>query len=312
MKILITGAGGFLGKNICKFILEEKIGEIHGLGRNHYPELDELNITQHKVNITNPIEVNHLFEIYQFDAIIHTAAKAGVWGDFENYYQINYLGTCNLLNAAMNSKVKYFVHTSTPSVVFGSKSIINGDERLQYPAKFLTHYAHTKFLAEKEVLSIPSNKFQTISLRPHLIYGPNDPHILPRLVAKNKEGRLRIIGNGKNKVDVTHVETAARAHVKALKAMTRNSSLSNEAYFIGDKEPVELWGFINKMLEEVGEKGVKKRIGQRLCYIIGFFCEIVYKFLPMNIEPPMTRFICLQLSTDHYFSHEKANRDFGF
>ncbi len=312
MKILVTGAGGFLGKEICKQLIESKMGEIHGVGRNHYPELEEFNLAQYKLDIRNALDVNSFFETHQFDAIIHTAAKAGIWGDLEEYFSINTLGTRNLLNAALNNKVRYFVYTSTPSVVFGRKSISNGDESLQYPKKFLTHYAYTKSLAESEVLSIPGEKMQTVALRPHLIYGPGDPHILPRLIEKNKKGKLLIIGEGKNKVDVTHVATAAKAHLDALKSMIKKSDLFGEAYFIGDKEPVVLWDFINQMLLNAGQKPIKKKINQRICYFLGFLCEFVYKFLPSSKEPPMTRFVCLQLSTDHYFSHEKAEKNLNF
>ncbi len=309
MKVLVTGAGGFLGKEICKQLIESSKGEVHGIGRNHYASLEELDMDQFKLDIRDPLAVNHFFEEQKYDAVIHVAAKAGVWGKFSDYYEINYRGTCNLINAALNTKVKYFVYTSTPSVVFGSKSLSGADETLPYPSKFLTDYAHTKTLAEKTVLAVDKEKMQTCALRPHLIYGPGDPHIEPRLLEMNRKGRLRIIGDGKNKVDVTHVSRAAEAHVKALKAMEKNPSLSNQAYFIGDEEPVVLWDFINSMVKKAGQKPVTKRIGQKLCYLLGGIFEFIYSFLPRSLEPPMTRFVCLQLSEDHYFSHEKAKRD---
>jgi nucleoside-diphosphate-sugar epimerase len=170
-------------------------------------------------------------------------------------------------------------------------------------------------MAEDIVLSAHrTGHFNTLSLRPHLIMGPGDPNLVPRLIAKAKAGRLRIVGNGKNKVDVVHVVNAAYAHVCALTALsTRPEACGGRAYFIGQEHPVELWPFINEILAMANVAPVTKKIPQAVGVVLGRVFETVYSSLNLyHRDPPMTRFIAKQLSCDHYFDHTAAHERLGY
>lgn len=308
MKVLVTGGGGFLGTEICKQ-LKAKGHEPTALSRNHYPHLQELGVDSFQADLSEDQDL----VIDEFDAIIHTAAKAGVWGRAEDYYRNNFLATQNILNAAKAASIKYFVYTSSPSVVFGKEAIENGDESLEYPAKFYTEYARTKSMAERLVLEENGLNFNTCSIRPHLIWGEGDPHLIPRLVLKARESKLKIVGDGENLVDVIHVKNAALAHVLALEAMVAGKELGGKAFFVGQERPVKLWEFINQILFHAGLEGVEDRVGFKTAYALGACLEMAYKIMGIhNPEPPMTRFVALQLAKSHYFSHEKAKNAFGY
>lgn len=310
MKVLVTGGGGFLGTAICKILISKEY-EVLNFSRNSYPHLIELGVKGHKGNLSDLESIRNALS--GVDAIFHVAAIAGVWGKYDTYYQTNTIGSQNIVTVAKELGIKFLIYTSTPSVVFGKDDIINGDESLDYPNKYLTHYAYTKHLAEKYILNACDDDFHAVALRPHLIWGPNDPHILPRLIEKARSGRLKRVGEGTNLVDIVYVDNAAMGHVLAFEKLIKDQSISSNAYFIGQEAPVSLWDFINKLIVLSGEEPIESSISFKKAYFIGGILEKVYSILGINKpEPPMTRFIAAQLAKSHYFSHAKAKSHFGY
>lgn len=313
MRILVTGGGGFLGTYIIKELLKNPQYIVTNFSRHKYSHLEDLGVPTIKGDLKNPVDVEKAL-LQGFDAVFHVAALAGVWGRYQDYYDINYLGTKNLLEAAQASGVKRFIYTSTPSVVFGKEDLMGVDESCPYPKEHLTPYAETKTMAEKLVLQKnDSHTFLTCAIRPHLIWGPGDPHLFPRVIQKGKEGKLRIVGDGENLVDIIYVENAALAHVQAFEHLKPGSPVCGQAYFVGQERPVKLWDFINQILGYVKVEPVMKVIDTSTAYKIGWAMEKFFKMAGIQKpEPPMTRFVALNLGKSHYFSHAKAKRDFGY
>jgi nucleoside-diphosphate-sugar epimerase len=313
MRILVTGGGGFLGTHIIKELLKNPRYIVTNFSRHNYSHLEEIGVPTIRGDLTNSADVEKAL-LQGFDAIFHVAALAGVWGRYQDFYNINYLGTKNLIEAAEAQGVQRFIYTSTPSVVFGRDDLLGVDEECPYPKEFLTPYAETKSMAEKLVLQKNNSKtFLTCALRPHLIWGPGDPHLFPRVIQKGKEGKLRIVGDGENLVDIIYVENAAMAHVQAFEHLAPSSRVCGEAYFVGQERPVKLWDFINQILGYVKIEPVMKAIDVTTAYRLGWFFEKVFKAAGIQKpEPPMTRFVALNLGKSHYFSHAKAKRDFGY
>lgn len=313
MRLLVTGGGGFLGTHIIKELLKNPTYMVTNFSRHSYPHLEDMGVPTIKGDLRKKEDVERALD-HGFDAIFHVAALAGVWGKYQDYFDINYIGTKNLLEAARDRGIQKFIYTSTPSVVFNKDDLLGVDESCPYAVKFLNAYSETKTMAEKLVLEFNnSSTFLTCAIRPHLIWGPGDPHIFPRLIQKGKEGKLRIVGDGKNLVDIVYVENAALAHVQAFLHLKAGSPVCGNAYFIGQEKPVVLWDFINEVLGFVKVPPVMKSIDIGVAYRLGQILEFIFKFLGINKpEPPMTRFVALNLGKSHYFSHEKAKRDFGY
>lgn len=310
MRILVTGGGGFLGSYVIRELLKNPQYIVTNFSRHSYPHLEDLGVPTFRGDLRRVEDVRRVLAD-GFDAVIHVAALAGVWGDRGEYHSINFLGTKILLEEAKAHGVKKFVYTSSPSVVFGDGDLEGADESLPYPEKHLTAYAETKAMAEKLVLSAGDEKFLTLALRPHLIWGPGDPHLFPRLIQKGREGKLRIIGDGQNLVDIIYVENAARAHVQALEAL--GPKISGRAYFLGQEKPVKLWDFINDVLGYAQVPPVMGQMDEKTAYRIGWVLEKLFGLFGVKKpEPPMTRFVALNLSKSHYFSHERAKEDFGY
>jgi len=311
-KVFITGGGGFLGKKICAQLIDNNL-QCTSFSRKYYPELKKIGVSSKKGDIRSFSDIlNSIDE--DCDAIIHTASQAGVWGDPKELFDINVIGSKNIIKAALKKNVKYLIYTSSPSVVFDSRNISNKDETLTYAKKHFCEYSKTKKLAEESILKANGkNGLLTSALRPHLIWGPEDPHFIPRLIQKVKDKKLHIIGGGKNLVDVIYVDNAAKAHLKLLKKLSSSKIPGGKAYFIGQENPVNLWAFINSMLENLGYSPCKTKVPFPLAYFLGFILEKFYKLFGVyNKEPQMTRFLAMQLAKSHYFNHSAAQEDFNY
>lgn len=309
MKALVTGGGGFLGRAIVEMLLGRG-NHVRILARNDYPVIRALGAEAVQGDIRNLDDV--LKACMGVDVVFHTAAIPGIWGDVNLYLGINVTGTQNVLAACKRRGVGKLIFTSSPSVVFDMKDECNVDERSPYPSTWYNPYSQTKALAEQAVLqSNGTDGLLTCSLRPHLIWGPRDNHLIPRLIERAQKRRLRIIGKGQNKVDLTYVENAALAHVFACDAMT-SSRVAGQAYFISDDNPVVLWDWINDFLSRMALPPVKSRLPASLAYGIGRSFEYIYEVLNKLDEPPMTRFLARALGCSHYFNIEKAKRDFKY
>ena len=308
MKILVTGGGGFVGGYIVERLLARGCA-VRSIGRSPQPELVAKGVEVVCGDLTDATAVSAACE--GVDTVFHVAARAGVWGSWESFYRPNVIGTRNVLSACRKWQVKRLVYTSTPSVVFNGDSIRGGDESLPYGKNWLCHYAETKALAEQEALAANSEKLQVVALRPHLIFGPGDPHLLPRVVESVKAGRLRIVGDGSAKVDVSYVGNVADAHLDAFDALERGKG-AGQAYFISQGEPVDLWPWLNSILEGLGQPPLTQKIPLPLAYGIGALCEGAWKVLRRRTDPPITRFVAVELAKDHYFDIRKAQHVLGY
>lgn len=314
MKVLVTGGGGFLGGAIVRRLVARG-DAVRTLQRGEYPALAALGVECVRGDLSDAALVQAA--VRGCDAVIHTAAKAGVWGPFEDYYRANVVGTRNVLAACRAVGVKRLVYTSSPSVVFDGRDEAGIDETAPYPARYLAHYPRTKAEAERAVLAANGPELATVALRPHLIWGPGDPHLLPRLVARAQSGKLRLVARDDNLVDSTYVDNAALAHVLALDALSRadvphRPACAGRAYFISNGEPLAMAELVNKLLAAKGVPPVTRTISPGLAYAAGAMLEMLYKLLRRRDEPPITRFVAQQLSTSHWFDLTAARRDLGY
>jgi len=293
---LVTGGTGFLGRHIVEKLLAQG-RPVAVLARNPAPDLEKRGVRFIRTSLDDESAVRAACR--GIDTVFHVAAKVGVWGRYDDFFRANVLGTRALLAGCREHGVARFVHTSTPSVVYNGLDLANADESLPLTTACPSPYPLTKAIAEREVLAANSPTLRTVALRPHLIWGVGDPHLVPRILERARAGRLRIIGAGQNRVDMVHVANAADAHLLAEKAL--DGPAAGRAYFITNGEPV---GF--------GEPPVTRHVSLRTASAIGAVCETAWRILPLKGEPPMTRFIAAELAKDHWFSLDAARRDLGY
>jgi len=317
---LVTGAGGFLGL----YIVEQLVARgdrVRAFCRGSYPELDALELESVQGDVRDREAVAAACR--GMDVVFHAAGVAGIWGPWRDYYAINSLGTQHVIDGCRRLGVARLVYTSSPSVTFDGGDQNGVDESAPYPRRWLCHYQHTKALAERQVLAAHGVAgLSTCALRPHLIWGPRDRHLIPRLLNRARGGQLRRVGDGTNLVDMIYVENAAAAHLQAADALAGEaftgeprageSPVGGRAYFISQGEPVNCWRWIDELLEMAGLERLTRSISAQAAWRIGAAMEVAYRVLRLPGEPRMTRFLAAQLSRSHYFNISRARRDFGY
>lgn len=313
MKILVTGGSGFLGRHLVSVLVKAGYDDIVVFNRKPCEDLrsEHVSIVYGDLQDAKAVED----AMVGCDAVFHVAAKAGVWGAYREYYGINVTGTQNVIQACLKNNVRYLVYTSSPSVAFNGQPLVNVSEKVGYgdPRKMCA-YAKTKLLAEKLVLRVNGEKnLKTVALRPHLIWGPGDNHLIPTILKAAQQRRLFQVGNGDNWVDISYVTNVAQAHLLALKELQNPAaSVCGKAYFISQGDPVQLWPWLRQLLKKLEAPQPLLKMPACVAYVFGAMFEVLYKLLCIKHQPPMTRFVAKELSQSHYFDISAAKMDLHY
>ena len=310
MRALVTGGAGFIGGGVARALRARGI-EVRSFSRREYPELEADGIESFAGDLGTREDVVAAAE--DCDVVFHVAALAGYWGPREDYERTNILGTDHVLDACREHEIERLIFTSSPSVTFAGKNQRGVDETEPYPSRFLADYPRTKAIAEQRVRAAASDTFATVSLRPHLVWGPGDPHFLPRLVERAKAGKLKLVGDGSARVDSCTIENAVAAHLAAFDALSPGADCSGKAYFISNGEPTAIGHLIRDLLAAAGLEDPKiGSVPPWAATAVGWGMELLYRWFAPKKEPPVTRFVARQLATDHYFDLTAARRDLGY
>jgi nucleoside-diphosphate-sugar epimerase len=317
---LVTGATGCLGRHIVRQLLNNG-HRVRALCRNPASGCLPLDGADHpgapleveiaQGDVRDPAAIDKA--VRGVDTVFHTAGLAGMWGPWKAFHATNVVGTQNVLDVSRHYRVRRLVYTSSPSVVFTETDQCGDDESISYARRWLCHYPRSKAAAEQAVLAAnTTGGLSTCAIRPHLIWGPGDRQLLPRLLRRARTGRLRRVGDGQNLIDIIYVENAASAHVAATAALADGSPVCGRAYFVSQGEPVNCWQWIDQLLAAASLPPVKRSIPLNRAWPLGHAWEAAYRLLRLRGEPPMTRFLAAQLGRSHWFDISAARRDFGY
>jgi nucleoside-diphosphate-sugar epimerase len=309
MNALVTGGGGFLGRAVvCRLL--GRGAHVRSFSRANYPDLAAIGVVQVQGDLADQAAVLRAAE--GCDIVFHVAAKAGVWGRYHDYYQANVAGTENVVSACLAHGIRKLVFTSSPSVVYHGRDQEGVDESEPYPERYAAHYPRTKAMAERFVMHSNGPELATVSLRPHLIWGPGDNHLIPRILERARTGKFRSIGNKPKLVDTIYIDNAADAHLMAADRLYVGSPIGGKTFFLSQGEPVPLWDFINRIVAVAGHPPITRHVPAGTAYVAGAILELTHRLFRRQGEPRMTRFLARQLSTAHWFDISAARRDIGY
>ncbi len=307
--VLVTGGGGFLGEAVVRLLLERGF-EVRSFSRGAYPDLERRGVRCFRGDLGDAEAVASA--VAGCEAVFHVAAKAGVWGSYRDYHRANVVGTENVLAACGRHGIGKLIYTSSPSVVHGGGAIEGADESLPYPDHFEAPYPQTKAMAEQMVLAADGPDLMTVALRPHLIWGPEDNHLVPKIVARARSGRLKLVGDGSNLVDTVYIDNAARAHLDAFDHLESGAPCRGKAYFITNGEPRPIKEIIDRMVGAAGLPPVESFVPIGAAVALGRVLELGHRLFAPSKEPMMTAFLARQLGTPHWFDISAARRDLGY
>ncbi|MFL5327834.1 MAG: NAD-dependent epimerase/dehydratase family protein [Gemmataceae bacterium] len=309
MKALVTGGGGFLGSAIVRRLIARG-DNVRSFSRQRYPELEKLGVEQFSGDLADAGAVDGA--VAGCDIVFHVAAKAGIWGPYREFRDANIIGTRNMIAACRKNHITRLVYTSSPSVVHTGQDLEGVNESVPIPRHFEAHYPATKAIAERKLLAANAPELATMALRPHLIWGPGDVHLVPRLIERAKQGKVRFIGDGSKLVDVTYIDNAVDAHVNAADRLWPGSPIAGKAYFISQGEPVRMADFINRILAAAGLPPLKKSLPFPTAYGLAWLIEFAATAAGWKDEPRLTRFVVRQFATAHWFDISAARRDLDY
>lgn len=309
MKVLVTGGGGALGLAVCRK-LKAKGHAVRSVSRGEYPVLADLGVETQRGDLSDRAAADAA--VAGCDAVMHVAGRTGSFGPDSLYKPANLDSTMNLLAACGEAGITRFVYTSTPSVVHGGGDVAGADESEPYPDHYETAYQRTKAAAERAVLAQNGQGMATVALRPHLVWGAGDSNLTQRVVERARAGRLKFVGDGSNKVDGCYLDNAADAHVLAVETIAAGAACAGKAYFVTNDEPMPTKDLVNGIVMAAGLPPVTSTVSPGLARFAGGVLETAWSLLGRTDEPPMTRFVATQLSTEHWYDISAIKRDLGY
>ncbi len=308
--VVVTGASGFLGGAIARALLERG-DRVRCVQRSDAPALLARGAQIARCDLSgDPTAVARA--VGAADAVLHVAAKAGVWGHWRQFESANFTATANIIAACRANGIGKLVYTSTPSVVHSGGDVEGADESAPLHPDPSSAYAVSKAAAETLVRAANEPSLATVALRPHLIWGPCDTQLTARIVARAKAGRLRLVGGGHKVIDGTYIDNAVEAHLLALDQLSPDAACAGKAYFIANGEPMPQRALVNGILGAAGLPPCEKSVAPWLAYAVGAVLEGLWRLVGRQDEPLMTRFVARQLATAHWYRLDGARRDLGY
>ncbi|XP_062331980.1 sterol-4-alpha-carboxylate 3-dehydrogenase, decarboxylating [Osmerus eperlanus] len=308
----VIGGSGFLGRHLVEKLLEKGYAVTVFDIRQTY---DLPSVTFHQGDLCDKQAL--LTALQDVSLVFHCASPAPASDDRELFQRVNIQGTRTVLQACMEAGIQKVVLTSSASVVFEGTDIKDGKEDLPYASKPLDYYTQTKIQQEKIVLEACDKEkgLLTVAIRPHGIFGPRDPQLVPILVDTARRGKMKfIIGDGSNLVDFTYVENVVHGHILAAEGLSPDSTLCGKAYHITNDEPVRFWDFMSEVLVGLGYAAPQYHLPYWLVYglalLLWLFSLLIHPLLAF--KPTFTPMRVALAGTHHYYSCVRAKQDMGY
>ena len=304
--ILITGATGFLGKYLVKEFSKDH--NVYAMGRNtsKRKELESLGATFCECDFTNKKECEIFFK--DIDYVVHSGALSTVWGSWDDFYNINVLGSINIAQLCVEHGVKKLVYVSSPSIYTTNADRFNIKEDEFDSNNELNYYIKSKIMAEKQLKEFLNKGTEIITIRPRGLIGPEDTSLVPRILAANKKIGIPLFNNGKNIVDITCVENVAYA----CRLCIYTDGIDGEVFNISNGEPMEFKTILEKFLQAINEQPKYLTLPFNLVYSIAVLLENIYKKQNKTKEPPLTKYTVCTLGFSQTLNIEKAKKLLGY
>ncbi len=303
MRVFVTGGSGFIGGHVIEAL--SKTHDVRALARSEAAEgkVRSLRATPVRGDLTTLAKAH----LEGCEAVVHCAARAEEWGTREEFWSANVEGTESALAAAKEAGVRRFVHIGTEAALFDGHDLINIDETAPYPKKHRYLYSETKAEAERRVLAASQPEFQTISIRPRLVWGPRDATVLPAIVRMAKEGKFAWLDGGRARTSTTHVANLVHAIELAL---IRGDA--GQAYFVADEGTLTVREFLTALAGTQGVDLGTRNIPRGLARILAKLVEGAWRLFGAKSTPPMTRFAIDMMSSTVTVKTDRAQKELGY
>lgn len=312
MKVLVTGATGFLGQDLVSHLLEKKYC-VTAIGRDDHKGQKLTELGAHFIHtdiFKTPL--NELIQLWgKYDALVHCAALSSTWGPFRHFYDQNVVVTQKMLQFAELTGIKTFIHISSPSIYTQEKNITQLSEDHLWPSKKINHYASTKAMADQAVQSFNSSTLAKIILRPMAIMGRGDEAILPRLIKMGMSGIIPITKKMPVFIDLTHVRNVSHSIELSLQyAQKHQKPLS--IFNISNGTPIDFKAMIDWLYQELNLDVKKLYLPYQWLKPIALLLEKSAQLSGYRWEPKLTKFALCLLTFDRTLDISSAKTMLGY
>ncbi|XP_023580797.1 sterol-4-alpha-carboxylate 3-dehydrogenase, decarboxylating [Trichechus manatus latirostris] len=311
-KCTVIGGSGFLGQYMVEQLLAT------GYSVNVFDIRQDFENPQVQFFLGDLCSQQDLYPALKgVSTVFHCASPPPSSDNRELFYRVNYIGTKNVIETCKEAGVQKLILTSSASVIFEGVDIKNGTEDLPYAMKPIDYYTETKILQERAVLGAndPEKNFLTVAIRPHGIFGPRDPQMLPILIEAARKGKMKfVIGNGENLVDFTFVENVVHGHILAAERLSQDSAVCGKAFHITNDEPIPFWTFLSRILTGLNYEAPKYHIPYWLAYYLALLLALLVMVVRpvLVLRPTFTPMRIALAGTHHYYSCERAKSVLGY
>src|SRR4051794_20798580 len=302
----VTGGSGFIGGALVRRLLQEG-RRVRALARSEGSanRLRELGADPVRGDLDDAAAIRSGAE--GCDVAFHAAAAVLDWGPREEFVRGNVRGTENALRGCREAGVRRFVHIGTEAALLVGEPLVRVDESAPLRPDSKAHYSSTKAMAEQAVRAASRDGFETVVVRPRLVWGPGDTTVLPGLVDAVEKGRFSWIGGGRHLTDTTHVDNVVEG---LLLGAARGRP--GEAYFVTDGEPVEFREFVTELLATRGVTPGDRSTPPAIARIAAVTLEPLWRLLGRTEPPPVTRLAVWLSSLECTIDIDKAREGLGY
>jgi len=303
MKIFITGASGFVGGAVTQALVADH--HVFAMARSDRSaeRVERLGA----IAIRSDLATISAADLPQVDLVIHAAARAEEWGSYNAFYQANVEGTRNILKAAREGGVLRFIHVGTEAAMYEGQDLENIDESYPYALESSFPYAKTKALAEQLVLAANAPDFQTLSIRPRLVWGPGDQTVLPAVTDMLSKGAFAWVNHGQALTSTTHIDNLVHAIVLAM-----DNGKGGEAYFVSDNEALSYKAFLTQLVATQGLVVPEKNVPAGVLKVLAWLAEKSWAAFRVQSKPPLSRMAAAMLASTCTLNISKAQRELGY
>jgi nucleoside-diphosphate-sugar epimerase len=300
MLIAVTGATGFLGSRVVESLLGRG-HDVLAFGRRPPQAFRHANLAEYMqwdiAEGPRPALASR-----PVDAVVHCAGTVTDWGPAAAFEAVNARGTEAVLSS-FTSEAR-FVHVSTSSVYDHQRPDGPIAETSAYARRPLNDYVRTKILAEQAVLR---SGRQAVILRPHAIYGPGETKLLPRLLAARRFGRLLAVGDGQNRISLTHVDNLVQVIERGLEP-----GVPAGTFNVADADGERLDVLLRALLFAFGLPPNVLYLARGAAWPIASALESAFTVTRTRRPPLLTRYVVSQLASDCVLDTRRAQRLLGY